>query len=353
MDKLRACIIGTGGIAHCHADGYVAQKDRVDLAACCDIDFEKAKRFAAEYGIPRVYASAAEMFAAEKLDIASVTTWNSAHKECTIAALDAGCDVICEKPMAMYAAEAIEMRDAAVRNGKLLQIGFVRRFGDDAQTLMEMREAGKLGDVYFGEVKYLRRDGCPGGWFKDKAFSGGGPLIDLGVHIIDLARYLAGSPAPVSAYGVTYKNLGPNRAKGGESAWAAPDLKEHPFNVEDMASAMIKFDNGFSLVVSTSFNLNIPGDLVEVNVYGTKAGAHIGGETELYTDLGGSFINAELQGNSKFDFHGAFKKEMIGFVDAVLGVSPCIATADDGVYLMKIIDAIYRSAEIGGSVAID
>ena len=143
------------------------------------------------------------MMAKEELDCVSVCTWNAAHKGATIAALRGGANVICEKPMAMNAAEAEEMLAAAKETGKLLQIGFVRRFGKDADTVREFTDAGVMGDIYYAKATYLRRNGCPGGWFGDKAYSGGGPLIDLGVHVIDLTRYLAGNPNPISAYGVT------------------------------------------------------------------------------------------------------------------------------------------------------
>ena len=125
MEKLKVGIIGTGGISQSHTEGYMAIPELCEVVACCDIDEEKVKKYAARYGIPRWYTDCREMMANEQLDCVSVCTWNSAHKECTIVALDAGANVICEKPMAMNAAEAREMNEAAARNGKLLQVGFV------------------------------------------------------------------------------------------------------------------------------------------------------------------------------------------------------------------------------------
>lgn len=352
MKKLRIGIIGTGGISHCHMNGYKVASDLCEVVACCDIDFEKAKKYAANFGIPAVYDNCYDMLKKEQLDCVSVCTWNAAHKECTIAALDAGVNVICEKPMAMNAKEAQEMYDAAKKSGKLLQVGFVRRFGRDADTVLGYSKEGVLGDVYYAKAQYLRRDGCPGGWFKDKNFSGGGPLIDLGVHVIDLCRYLAGNPKPVCAYGVTYNNLGPNRAAGGEEAWAAPDKKEHPYNVEDLASALIRFDNGFTIQLETAFNLNLAGDSTTMQIFGTKAGAALDGDIKLYTTMCGRHVNIQPQGNSHFDFTESFNAEMRGFLDAVNGVAPCRAPAEDGLWLMKIIDAVYESAKTGRSVDI-
>ena len=158
--KLRIGIIGTGGISHVHMRGYQAQKDRVELVACCDLDEDKVKAYAESYGFQRWYTDLHDMMEKEELDCVSVCTWNAAHKEATIAALKGGANVICEKPMAMNAKEAQEMIDAANETGKLLQIGFVRRFGDDAKTVVNLKKAGLLGDIYYAKASYLRRDGC-------------------------------------------------------------------------------------------------------------------------------------------------------------------------------------------------
>jgi len=351
MEKIKVGIIGTGGISHCHMDGYKALGDRVEVIAVCDIDEEKVKNYAAKFNVPRWYTDYNEMMAKEELDCVSVTTWNSAHKGATIAALRGGAHVICEKPMAMNAAEAEEMLAASKETGKLLQIGFVRRFGRDADLITKYRTEGILGDVYYAKATYLRKDGCPGGWFGDKAYSGGGPLIDLGVHVIDLSRYLAGCPKPVSAYGVTFKNIGCNRAAGGEVAWDGPSNKSgYQYTVEDFATALVRFDNGFTISVEASFNLNLDSDRGSIELFGTKAGVD-GNTGELYTAMAGKYVKINPYGNNGFTMD-AFKDEIKGFIDASQGLAPCRASAEDGVWLMKILDAIYASAETGKSVDI-
>ncbi|MBQ3085864.1 MAG: Gfo/Idh/MocA family oxidoreductase, partial [Clostridia bacterium] len=344
---------GTGNISNSHMGGYIALGDRVEVVAACDIDAEKLARYAEKYNIPRTYTDFNEMMEKEDLDCVSVTTWNAAHKDATIAALRGGANVLCEKPMAMNAAEAEEMIKVAKETGKLLQVGFVRRFGRDADTIRTLSNAGCMGDIYYAKATYLRRNGCPGGWFGDKSYSGGGPLIDLGVHVIDLTRYLAGNPKPVSVFGVTYNNLGCNRAAGAEMAWEKPKgADKYQYTVEDFASAMIRFDNGFTLQVEASFNLNIPKDTGTVQLFGTKSGLSIDGNVEMYSDMAGMFVNIAPQGNTAFDFVGAFNSEIKGFVDAAEGKAECRATAEDGVELMKILDAIYESAQTGKSVDI-
>ena len=353
--KLRAAIIGCGGISRCHMAGYKALSDRVDVVACCDIDLPKAKRYAEEFGIPAdaVYEDYNEMMAKETLDLVSVTTWNAAHCGATIAALKGGANVICEKPMAMNAIEAQAMLDTGKETGKVLQVGFVRRFGGDADTVLAFSKAGALGDIYYAKATYLRRSGFPGGWFGDLAYSGGGPLIDLGVHVMDLVRYLSGLPKPVQAFGVTYKNLGNNRASGGEQAWAASTAaSKYKYDVEDFTSAMIRFDSGLTMLMEASFNLNIAHDTGNIELMGTKGGLSFSPKFEIYTDMAGRFINIAPQGNTGFDFTRAFNDEIRGFVDAAEGKAPCRAPAEDGVILMKMIDAIYESARTGKAVDI-
>ncbi len=349
--KLRVGIIGTGNISHCHMAGYRKLSDRVEVVAACDIDEIKLAAYCKQYGIPAQYTDFREMMKNEELDCVSVCTWNAVHKDATIAALRGGANVLCEKPMAMNAAEAAEMKAAAEETGRLLQIGFVRRFGNDAAALKDFIDAGVFGDIYYAKATYLRRDGCPGGWFGDKSRSGGGPLIDLGVHVIDLVRYLAGLPKPVSAFGATYNNLGPNRAGGGQKAWAIAGGQD-PYTVEDFTTALIRFENGLTVSVEASFNLNVKKDVGNIELFGTQAGCRIDPEVELYTQMAGRFVNVSPAASTALSFNGLFENEIRGFVDAVEGIAPCRATAEDGLVLMKIIDAIYESAETGKSVEI-
>ena len=351
MKKTRVGVIGCGGISHFHMNGYkeLETEGRVELVACCDIDGGKVVKFAEKYGFPRSYTDAEEMMKNEELDCVSVCVWNSAHKDCTIAALRGGANVLCEKPMALNAKESQEMYDEAKKAGKLLQLGFVRRFGEDAEAVQKLVSEGTFGDIYYAKATYLRQNGCPGGWFGDKKFSGGGPLIDLGVHVIDLTRYLAGCPKPVSAYGVTYANLGMHRAES-EMGWHVEE-GEHPYNVEDLCAAMIRFDNGLTMSIEASFNLNIEGDVGDVQLFGTRAGTSVN-TLRVLTTKDGRFITFTPEGEHSFRFGPAFGAEIRGFVDASEGKAPCKAPAEDGVWLMKIIDAIYESARTGVSVEI-
>lgn len=354
MSKLRIGIIGTGGISNCHMAGYKALPDTVEVVAVCDINESKVKTYAEKYGVSAWYTDFNEMLAKENLDCVSVTTWNSAHMPATVAALNAGVNVICEKPMAMNAEEAELMLDVAKKNRKVLQIGFVRRFGDDALAAKKYIDAGVIGDIYYGKAQYLRRRGCPGGWFGDKAYSGGGPLIDLGVHVMDLVRYLGGCPKPVSAFGATFNNLTASRDEDGEKAWVTTtDSKGFKFDVEDFTSTMVRFDNGLVMTVEASFNLNIKKDYgSSVELFGTKSAVHID-PFEIYTDVDNEYPELRSDEPARFDFDKAFNAEIAAFIDSVKNGTPCKAPAEDGVALMKIIDAIYKSAETGHEAPIE
>ncbi len=354
VNAVNVGIIGTGGIAGFHMAGYKALNS-VNVAAVCDIDLKKAKAFAEKNGVKKVYSDYNEMLAKENLDAVSVCTWNSAHKAPTVAALNAGVNVICEKPMAMNSFEAEEMAKAAEKSGKLLMIGFVRRFGNDAAILKKFIDFGSMGDIYFAKATYLRRNGCPGSWFGDKAYSGGGPLIDLGVHVMDLVRYLCGNPKPVSAYGFTYDNLGYNRAGGGQS-WLASGssvVSGFEYNVEDFVGAAIKFANGLTMNMEASFNLNIKNDTGSIELFGTKAGAKVDPHIELFSDMNGMLVDIKPVGNTSLSFGGLFESEIEHFIDCVTKGIACRAPAEDGVTLMKMIDAIYKSAKTGELIAIN
>lgn len=358
---VRLGVIGTGGISHCHGDGYRQLGDRVEFVACCDLDEQKAKNYANKYGFKKVYTDYKKMLAENKFDAVSVCTWNSAHSPCVIEALNSGANVLCEKPMAMNQEQAKEMEAAAKINNKLLMIGFVRRYGNDADAALDFIKKDYLGEVYYAKASYIRRAGSPGGWFGDKSFSGGGPLIDLGVHVIDLSRYLLGNPKPVTVFGNTFSKLGARQnLKSGAAAWIATTKVAQPvFNVEDMATAFVKFDNGSLLWVETSFSLHTEKENGNIELHGTKAGLRLDPFT-LFTETNDMLSTVKIEGPTGFgDFFG---NEMAHFISCVeKGVtcmtpgadgSVCRSPAADGVELMKILDAIYKSAATGKSVDI-
>ena len=352
MSKLKVGVIGVGGISEMHIGGYKANPN-VEIVAFCDINEARLKEKGEKHGVTHLYTDVNEMVKNEQLDAVSVCTWNCAHAKCTIAALNAGINVLCEKPMAMNAKEAEDMMAAAEKNGKLLMVGFVRRYGNDMDVLQDFVRSGYFGELYYAKANYIRRHGNPGGWFGDKSRSGGGPLIDLGVHVIDFVRYALGNPKPVSVYGVTFRKLGnrPNTKK--ESGYASADQSSEDIcDVEDMATALIRFDNGAVLNVETSFTLNVESDRGIIELYGEKAGAKIDPELKLFSETNGYMTDVTLRYPTALSFDGLFQKEIDHYVDCLLGKCECRSPAEDGYELMRILDAAYESARTGHEVAL-
>lgn len=192
----------------------------------------------------KFYEDYKELLANPDVDAVSICVWNNQHAEISIAALNAGKHVLCEKPPAITVEQAEAMKQASIDNQKLLMIGFVRRFGSDVETAKDFIDMGVIGKIYYAKTACLRRRGNPGGWFSDKSRSGGGPLIDLGVHMIDLARYLMGKPNPVTVSGSTFNSIGMDEGVKGYNWYKSADFSPET-NVEDMADAAHKLSDMF------------------------------------------------------------------------------------------------------------
>lgn len=351
MKKIRIAMIGAGNIANTHLESY-KRLENAEVVAICDINPSRLKETADLFGIEHRYTSVEEMLAAHTdLDAADVCVWNCAHASCTIAALNAGLHVLCEKPMAYNTEEAIAMKEAAEKNGKILMIGFVTRFSPEARIVKDFIDKDYLGEIYYAKGSYVRRHGAPGGWFCDKARSGGGPVIDLGVHVIDRARYLMGRPKPVSVYATTFAKLGKRDHLRNNVAWFPKDAKpEDVCDVEDLASAMIRFENGAVMQIEVSFSLN--GESRQsLDLYGTKGGMQTDrGDLVLYTETNDFLSDIKISKENLKDMPPLFDAEMAHFLHCVETGTPSHCSADDGIEVMKILDAIYESARTGHEV---
>ncbi|MFV0399084.1 MAG: Gfo/Idh/MocA family protein [Oscillospiraceae bacterium] len=345
MEKVRIALIGAGSIGHYHARAYKAD-NRVELVAVCDLNEARARDFADKYNIPDIYTDYNVMLLRDDIDAVSVATWNNAHAPASVAAFRAGKHVLCEKPLAMNAEEARQMLEEAEKANKLLMVGFVRRFGDNTAALKALVDAGTLGEIYSAKVGFVRRWGNPGGWFADKKRSGGGALIDLGVHILDLSRYLSGSPKPISAYAATFSKLGMKPGIRGIDKYRTADYDEY-CDVEDGATALVRFDNGMVTFVETTWVENAREHLY-VTLQGDKGGAEMEPELIIREDRCGYLTDVRpvinLQG---INMDTVFGREISHYIDCIQGKVDCICPGGDGLEIMKILDAIYKSAETG------
>lgn len=342
-DVVRVGIIGTGGIArYAHIPAYLALEN-AKIMAFCDIVPGRAEAAAEEYGVPSAYVDYREMLASEDLDAVSVCTPNATHKEITIAALKAGLHVLCEKPIAMNLQEGQAMVAAAKQAGKILQIGLHMRFGSEAQALKRFVDAGEMGDVYYGEATYLRRRGIPTwGVFTQKELQGGGALIDIGVHCLDLTLWLMGNPQPASVVGATYANFG----KRTDLAMPRGPWDTKKFNVDDMGVALVRFENGATLVLRASWDGHLADNVVGTRVMGTEGGAFMP-PLEIYKDMHDSMVNVTPVKLPEVEPHA---KEIEHFVSCVLGESECLVISEQVLDVQAILDAVYESAATGREV---
>ncbi len=343
--KLRVAFIGAGGIAGTHM-GYLAEMEDVEMIAAADVVQASAEGRREEYGMAAAYVDYKKMLKEMKPDAVSVCTPNGLHAPCSIAALNAGAHVIVEKPMAMNAREAQRMVEAAKRNRRKLVIGFQYRFDPKTQYIKNALDTGRMGAVVYTRIQALRRRGIPNwGVFGRKELQGGGPLIDIGVHLMETAHYLMGSPTPVAASGSTYTYLG-DKPTDVRSMW--PDWDYKTYTVEDLAVGQIRFANGSTMQIESSFAAHIEHNVWNVTIMGEKGGASWD-PPGLFTDDSGYMTNSSPNWLPAKD---PFRLKMRNFVDHVLYGKKSMAPGTDGLMVQKMLDGIYASAEKKREVAI-
>lgn len=353
MSTLKIGVIGVGSIAGLHLKSY-AKNPRVDLVAVADLNAERAASVAKQWGATNHYDNATALLADPAVEAVSICTWNDSHAELAIAAIEAGKHVLVEKPMSKSWGEASELQRVAEASGKVLQVGFVRRHSANARILKQFIDAGDLGEIYYAKASAIRRAGNPGGWFANKAISGGGPLIDIGVHVIDLCWYLMGSPKVVAVSGNTYEKLGNRSNITSLPRYTVSDYDPNLNDVEDLANAMVRFDNGASMMIDVSFSLHVKEDSFSVAVFGDKGGAELEPELSISTERMNTVLNISPQiSSSTFDLDDGFDSEINHFVSAALGEIKTLAPAWHGAEIQRILDGVYESAALGREVRFD
>ena len=341
---LNVGVIGGGSISEYHLGPYFAHPN-VEIVAICDRNEARLQALGEKYNVVNVYTEVEALLANDQIEAVSICTWNNSHAEIAIKALQSGKHVLIEKPLSVTLEEAYAIEAAVKDSNKILQVGYVRRFASNVAVLKKFIDAGELGELYYAKASCLRRLGNPGGWFSDSTKSGGGPLMDLGVHMIDLCWYLMGKPKPISVTGNTYKKLGNRSHIENLSFYKAADFNADHNDVEDLANALIRFENGASLFVDVSFTLQAKQDELSVKLYGEKGGAEIEPKLAIIQERHETILNITPQIDTLgFDFAGAFTNEINHFVDCCLNNVQPISPVADGVEVMKMLTAIYESA---------
>ncbi len=341
--KVRVGFVGAGGIAGTHIRWLKPLED-VEVVALADPAPGACERQIQNHDLQgaKAFADYKDMLKMKDLDAVSVCTPNWLHKKPVIDALKAGKHVMVEKPMAMNAREAKAMCEAAKQAKKVLTIGFQHRFTPAAQFVKQAIADGMLGDVLYCRAHALRRRGIPSwGVFGRKELQGGGPLIDIGVHIIEMSHYIMGKPKPVAASAACHTYLG-DKKPAATAPWGDWDWKT--YTVEDLATGYIRFENGATMTIEASFAAHIERDEFNSVFMGAKAGAVVdGGSARLFTDMAGKMVDITPK---VFEKEEAFARKMRYWIEAIRG-GENQAPGEDGLMVQQILDALYASAEKG------
>lgn len=342
-EKVKIGVIGTG-IGRNHIGAYQGLTG-AEVVGVADIERSKVEAVAREYGIPKSFTDYRHLLEEKEIDAVSICTPNYLHSKISITALEAGKHVLCEKPMATSVSEAQKMVETSRRTGKKFMLALNQRFQTNHQFLKKYIENGELGDIYFAKTGWVRRKSktnSPGKWFSNKSISGGGPLIDLGVHILDLTLWLMGAPKVISVSGSVYTKFGKNQ-KGAESC--SKGSTEKTFDVEDFAFAMLKLNNGATLTLETSWGCFTKEERLFMNLLGSKGGLNLR-PLEIYTEHYDSPVDIVLGPDKTTGYEG----EVAHFIDCILKDKEPSPNGEEGLYIQEILDAIYKSAEMGKEI---
>lgn len=348
--KLKVGMIGLGNIAHTHVPGWNASP-HAEFVAGADINPNVYPLWKEKHGLTRFTEHSADLFNDPEIDIIDICTPNMFHAPLAIAALQAGKHVICEKPLAPTPEEIHRMINARDRSGKLLMTAQHFRYMAKSKAMKAEIGSGCLGDIYHARAWMLRRSGLPlSPTFIYKANSGGGPCIDIGVHILDLTLWLMGHPKPVAVSGVARTELA--HQKGAFTSWGRLPVPED-LDVEDFAAAFVRFENGATLILETSWLLhhNTTGEDAKVWLYGTAGGAEFPSATFLSSDNPNrQLINRSLMlTQDPMDPHAA---ECMDFARVVTEGLPSPVPPEHALYVQTILNGIYRSQAEGREVPV-
>mgnify|MGYP002516860097 CR=1 FL=1 len=352
MQKLKVGIIGAGGIAtHAHAPSY-EKIDNIEIVGVCDIIEERAQKLAERLGTKFWCTDYKEIFNIPNLDAVDICTPNYLHSIIAVEALEKGLNVLCEKPDAINTAEAEKMKNAADKSGKTLMVIRNNRFMNMSSYLKKYISDGKMGEIYAARCGWQRRRGIPGkgGWFTTKAQSGGGPLIDLGVHMIDLSMWLMGNPKPIAVSGCTYEKFANSDVSDSVNSKFGDAKSDGTFDVEDLAMGFIRFDNGACMQIEFSWASNIEKEQRFVELRGTKSGAMWSSTDDQLKIFGEEYGNTVDYLPNLADNPHHHLGNIKHFADVVLNGAEPMFVPQQGLNMIKILEGFYRSAEEGKEI---
>lgn len=354
MEKLKVGIIGCGGIANRKHMPSIKELENVEMVAFCDIIPERAEQAAKEYGTAdaKVYTDYRELLKDESIDNVRVLTQNRLHCQITVDALNAGKHVMCEKPMALNYEEAKKMLEAQQKSGKLLTIGYQHKFDPDVVYAKKEAEKNVFGDMYFAKANVVRRRGVPTwGVFTQQSEQGGGSLIDIGTHALDVVLHIMNNYKPKMVIGTTYDKIKNNK----ETANPFGPWDVNNYNVEESAFGYLVMENGATIIIETSWALNTTDEAgVRYMVCGSEAGAdNYNGKFKINGVCNDRpYItepNLAAAGVSFFEGNNSSPSvlEQKVFIDAILGKGELVTTPETAAVVTHILEGIYISAKTG------
>ena len=355
FSSLRVGVIGLGYGGEKALQAY-SQIPNVEIVALAGLEEDKLQHLSTTYSVPNLYHYHHELLSRDDLDAVSVCVPNYLHAPIAIEALERGMHVLCEKPLARTPEEAETMVQAAKKANRVLQVVFNHRVRGDVQVLKRYIDEGKLGNIYYAKAYWMRRRGIPGAgtWFVSKEMAGGGPLIDLGVHVLDMALYLLGEPEILTVSASTYAELG-KHGKGVDPG-ARKSGTGNIFEVEDLATAFLRLSNGGTFLLESSWATHSSaGDDFGITLYGTDGGADIKVKNygwqdtlNIYTDV--ASMPAEVHPQV---FRGEGHLTVVrNFVNSILEGNWSLHDGSEGLRRVRVIDACYASALQGREVSL-
>jgi predicted dehydrogenase len=345
--RLRVGVVGVGGISAEQHLPHWKSCPHAELVALCDIDGDRLATQGKKFGIADLHTDWREMVERVDLDVIDITTPNEWHAPVAIAALDLSKHVLCEKPMATSSVDAQRMLDLSIERDRKLQINHHFRFDRTFRDLQTFASEDQLGKPYFAHARWHRRRRVPvAPTFLQRSLSQGGPMLDLGVHVVDLAMVLMGFPRPVSVSASVETHLGRNPNMGGD--WG--DWDPESFEVEDFAIALFRFENGATLFVETTWlGFHEKPEEWFVRVLGTKAGLH-------WPD--GLVVREQNKIPSECKLTGMdratpYQQSIHRFAEAIVKDQPVPIAPAESLTVVRMVEAAYVSGRVGKEVPIE
>ncbi len=349
LSDVRFGFIGAGQIAYYAAEA-VLRHPHGKLIAIQDLHLERLKTLQKKHSLEFAHETVEDLLANKSVDAIYIAVPNKFHIPLAIQALEAGKHVILEKPFAMNAAEAQKAIAVAEAAGLVLNVGMNQRFAADAQKIKQLVDEGLLGDIYHAKAYWMRRSGIPklGTWFGNKEIAGGGSLYDIGVHMLDLCLYTINNFEPVSVVGATYTKFG-NRGLG-EGGWGLSDRTEVPFDVDDFATAFIRFANGATVTLDTCWACHqAQGNRENIEIFGTEAGATLH-PARLFRGSAALPAAYEIVDELKIALKMPHQERFHNFINHLRGEEALCVTTHQALVVQKILDAIAESNRTGREV---